>query len=409
MPPGARSASSKEEPLRSTTTTTTPTAPGTTSPPLELWLHDGEVTEEQIADDTKGEIHWRKTGSGEWLPGRLHDSQEKFIEFDPRTKHHVTETDGEAWQVIAYSPRGTDQLDSSTEKFLKNCGFPLGNRKRKGKVEGTKKPSKRQRNAITNMVGKLSVLFTTLLVTANSFIHEITQNDDVIYDPVVMLEIGGLDATLEATELNKAVMEPLSWEDYLDHGTKDRTLHLVKAITPRQLHLHLREAPESVYEDLRLLVREQLEGGGAVVLQGGQAHWVVEDVDLYLRYNNNHEGEDWTVLARPGTKHLQLPKSLCPHHVLVVNDGGGRADEQPLRMDGSGITFEDGVPGHVRSALKRLHQNLGHPRNADLVRHLRLSGCETAVLKAAKGMRCQVCESTKETASCPTFVVASDA
>ena len=361
----------------------------------ELWLHDREINEEDVARDPEGKIQWRKTGSGDWLPGRLLTSQERFIEFDPHTKHRVTETDGEAWQVIAYSPRGTDKLDNTTEKFLRNCGFPLDHKKRRHEGQATRKPSKRQRNAITNMVGKLSVLFTTLLVTANSFLHE-TAHNDVIYDPVVMLEIGGFDATLEATELNKAVMEPLSWEDYLDHGTKDRTLHLVRAITPRQLHLHLGQAPEDALGDLRLLVREQLEGGGAVILQGGKPQWVVEDVDHYLRYNKNHEGEDWTVLARPGTRHLQLPESLCPHHVLVVNDRGGGPDERPLRMDGSGITFQDGVPGHVRSALKRLHQNLGHPRNADLVRHLRLSGCETAVLKAAKGMKCQVCDSTRE-------------
>ena len=142
--------------------------------------------------------------------------------------------------------------------------------------------------------------------------------NDVIYDPVVMLEIGGFDATLEATELNKSVIEPLSWEDYLDHGTKDRTLHLVKAITPRQLHIHLATAPDEAYDDLKLLIREQLEGGGAVVLQGGRPQQVIDNSEFYRRYHNNHEGEDWTVLARPGTKNLELPGSLVPHHVLVV-------------------------------------------------------------------------------------------
>ena len=73
-----------------------------------------------------------------------------------------------------------------------------------------------------------------------------------------------------------------------------------------------------------------------------------------------------------------------------------KQEEKPLRIDGSGIVFEEGVPGHVRSALKRLHQNLGHPRTPDLVRHLRLSGCESAVIKATKGMKCQVCDSARD-------------
>ena len=66
---------------------------------------------------------------------------------------------------------------------------------------------------------------------------------------------------------------------------------------------------------------------------------------------------------------LELPGNLDPHHVLVVSGDGSKQEEKPLRIDGSGIAFEEGVPGHVRSALKRLHQNLGHPRTPDLVRH----------------------------------------
>ena len=45
----------------------------------------------------------------------------------------------------------------------------------------------------------------------------------------------------------------------------------------------------------------------------------------------------------------------------------------------------------VQSSLKRLHQNLGHPRNEDLLRHLRLAGCEAQVLKAVRGMTCETC------------------
>ena len=131
-------------------------------------------------------------------------------------------------------------------------------------------------------------------------------------------------------------------------------------------------------------------------MQGGEPHLITDEVDFYQRYQENHEGEVWTVLAKPGARNLEVPGSLSPHHVLVVNEGADNKDERPLRIDGSGISFEEGVPGHVQSALRRLHQNLGHPRGVDLVRHLRLAGCESAVIKAAKGMRCQVCESSKD-------------
>ncbi|OLQ01618.1 Copia protein [Symbiodinium microadriaticum] len=67
------------------------------------------------------------------------------------------------------------------------------------------------------------------------------------------------------------------------------------------------------------------------------------------------------------------------------------------------------VAPHVKSALTRLHQNLGHPANADLTRHLRLAGADDDIIKIAKGMRCQVCDRNKRTAaprpaSLPTFL-----
>ena len=317
------------------------------------------------------------------------------MEFDPHVKHHVTKTVGEAWQIVAYTPRGLDKVQGEAARFLRNCGFPLPSRRGSTKDSGNKRPNKKQRNSIANTVGKLSVLFTTLLAAATSFLCEVA-HAEVINDPVVLLEIGGLDATLDATELDKAVLEPVSWEDYLDLGIRNRTLHLVKAVTPRQLHLHLEAAPDDVREDVKELIRGQLEGGGAVVLQGGQPNTVVDDLDFYRRYSGNHEGEVWTVLARPSLKRLELPESLNPHSVLVASEGHKEEKETPLRIDGSGITFKKGVPGHVQSALRRLHQNLAHPRGVDLVRHLRLAGCEAPVIKVAKGMRCQVCEASKD-------------
>ncbi|CAE7408603.1 GIP, partial [Symbiodinium sp. CCMP2456] len=73
--------------------------------------------------------------------------------------------------------------------------------------------------------------------------------------------------------------------------------------------------------------------------------------------------------------------------------------EAPKDFDGArGITLGKNIPPHVSSALKRLHQNLGHPSQADFLRHLRLAGASPAVLKAAKTLQCQTCTRTKATA-----------
>ena len=70
---------------------------------------------------------------------------------------------------------------------------------------------------------------------------------------------------------------------------------------------------------------------------------------------------------------------------------GGPSPEEPRGAEA--IYFEKGKPisPEVRSSLKRLHQNLGHPTNIDLARHLRFAGADATVVQACKRLRCEVC------------------
>ena len=69
---------------------------------------------------------------------------------------------------------------------------------------------------------------------------------------------------------------------------------------------------------------------------------------------------------------------------------------QPGSQD---ITFPDvsqsTLPQWMRSVLKRLHVNLGHPSNQALVRHLAQAGASGPALHGAKNMRCAVCIRTR--------------
>ena len=80
------------------------------------------------------------------------------------------------------------------------------------------------------------------------------------------------------------------------------------------------------------------------------------------------------------------------HEVCVV-DGGG-SEHKPVALGGSAIKFDKSTPPGIAASLRRLHQNLGHPRREDLLRHLRLAGCDEDVLKAVKLMTCDVCQRT---------------
>ena len=55
-------------------------------------------------------------------------------------------------------------------------------------------------------------------------------------------------------------------------------------------------------------------------------------------------------------------------------------------------TFKGTVKGQVAGAIKRLHQNLGHPPNRELVKHLRLGGAGEEMIAAADALRCRTCQ-----------------
>ena len=55
------------------------------------------------------------------------------------------------------------------------------------------------------------------------------------------------------------------------------------------------------------------------------------------------------------------------------------------------ITFKGSVNSRVAGALRRMHQNLGHPTNRELVRHLTLGGASKDLVAAAHNLKCQTC------------------
>ena len=72
-------------------------------------------------------------------------------------------------------------------------------------------------------------------------------------------------------------------------------------------------------------------------------------------------------------------------------------DEQAEHHGAAAITFKGKVNPLVASTLKRVRQNLGHPPNRELVRHLKIGGAPKAVLQAAEQMVCRTCERCSKT------------
>ncbi len=78
--------------------------------------------------------------------------------------------------------------------------------------------------------------------------------------------------------------------------------------------------------------------------------------------------------------------------------GGEQEDGEDSEMvyGAQAISFKGKVNPEVASVLKRVHQNLGHPPNKELVKHLKIAGASENVLRAAEQLVCRTCaKSTK--------------
>ena len=80
----------------------------------------------------------------------------------------------------------------------------------------------------------------------------------------------------------------------------------------------------------------------------------------------------------------------------VANEPTADAETEEVTYGAQAITFKGKVNPEVASVLKRVHQNLGHPPNRELVKHLKIAGAGESVLRAAEQLVCRTCaKSTK--------------
>ena len=101
--------------------------------------------------------------------------------------------------------------------------------------------------------------------------------------------------------------------------------------------------------------------------------------NLWNFAGENYEGNTWAAYA-----------------VQDGHDGaGGDQGDGAVENKGSitGITLPGHVPATLAKALRRIHQNLGHPSNADLARHLKLAGASEEAVKASQSIHCETCAS----------------
>ena len=228
----------------------------------QVWLEDKRVSEE---DAKKTDYVWRRGAGGAWLPGRLKNTFETVLTFDPHHNHATCSWQGERWSMTFHTTRGILKANRECCNVLKRVGFPLPNLRGVQSTPTSRRPKKSTRSAIGNVAGKLSAMMTTLLVAAGNYMSDYLPV--VQQDPVVMFEIGGIDATYEAAEMNKAVIEPMTWDDYGNLERRKDAYHFVYGISPKELRVNLQGMPEDAKDPILELIRTQVDGGEAAILE----------------------------------------------------------------------------------------------------------------------------------------------
>eukprot|EP00439_Symbiodinium_sp_Y106_P045755 s2167_g5.t2 len=323
---------------------------------------------------------WKEGKGGDRIEGTYLDNYQKATMIDPKRQHAVEEWSGTRWALVAYTTRNVMNANSCEREALHQLGFQRSNR-----VSG-----------LWKRAAELSVLFTTLTTADENYANEEYQVKPTS-PKVAMLEIGDVTATCYAADVLEDridIAEPVLWEDY---EWRRRTGHLDGV---EQLWIHVDEENHARRkDDLNMVASQMVDGGKTVIFENNLNDDNLDDnPEAWKEIRSQWEdimydvSEDQT----PEGRQLLRVKKHSEEKIIYVGETvSGTEEEKEAKPGATGITFKKGVPPHIASALRRAHQNLGHPSTADFVRHLRVAGAGADVLRAAGSLKCETCIRTQ--------------
>ncbi|CAE7241874.1 GIP [Symbiodinium sp. KB8] len=331
---------------------------------------------------------------------------------------------GNRWSITCFTTRGFAGSTQGERKRLRQWGFQLHDLRHLGRdrkhllpapVKGeekstatsstrlpTNKPRKSTRKNLWRSASRASAFITWSLATLSSASASWVGNGNDGDQPnhhVALMEIGGINKTLEATlDFGCLAAEPLRWEDVPTESPGSYIIDASSRLRPSMIWLH---PPTSLDVDCENKFFEIIDICGRwQVLQ--QRSFVVtipaasQDQERRVLRQLESFGKV-TRMEFNGTMVFRTTSTI--NEEVYVAEGG---EDQAIPGGGgvvlegaAGITFDKKVPPDMAAALRRLHQNLGHPAKEDLVRHLHHAGADRDVIKAAKSLECTTCSMSK--------------
>ncbi|CAE7325492.1 RE2, partial [Symbiodinium microadriaticum] len=398
----------------------------------ELWMSDFDRD-----PDIPGTV-WRKDAAGNEIPGYLVDTRHQVYTFDGKAKHATQPWIGERWVLSLYTTRGYQESTADLRDQLRELRFPLRGLPLLPEVHGQAqgkfvRPVKSMRKSLWKKASRLAALTTWcatagLSCTAEAF--PLTRGREA----VALYEIGGVEKTLEVTGLDYLVAEPIDdLYNFTTTSVSETVQSTIRELTPAVVWVHGDKAMgyfDGIYDHLC----EHVDKGRQLAVKAppGDPCWESPGLNRILR---RYEGAWRCREQEPDVIRVNdifyYQDDAADAHAMSQFDtyvadhtadrGGEDSEGTTAKIGAEAISFEKGknLAPEVKSSLRRLHQNLGHPSNTDLARHLRLAGADPVVIDACKRLRCQVCQrnkrgSTPKPASLPTLlefnqVVAVDA
>ncbi|CAE7328612.1 RE1 [Symbiodinium sp. CCMP2592] len=403
----------------------------------------GELWQVCDPDDASEDVVWH-----DGMAGLTVNTKERLVAFDSRELHATRPWKGDRWCLTWYISRAVLKTTLEERDALRALGFPinsLANRKKPkfddhGRGEFIRWPEKRRprkstRTQLWKMAKRLST-FATWSILATTTLLGLTEpaaghnsvlevaNTEVENVPA-LFEIGGMDQTLQATALGIDTIEPMVKLDLRQPRDLHQVKDLLQELRPRNLWVNGDELHDTTGLSEVFKLQESL--GGRVTLDGklGGPLWssdfgntIYQRAGTLVKYKKGrlqvHLGKDTApaeeeelstsmdpdkaknllekYLLKQASKDPEGDYEVKENFPVEAQNRAGAQPEEPSSRGASAINFKGAQPKpEVASALRRLHQNLGHPAVADLTRHLRLAGAGPEVIAAAKNMTCEVC------------------
>ncbi|CAE7260851.1 unnamed protein product, partial [Symbiodinium sp. CCMP2456] len=330
----------------------------------ELWISDPERDA-----DVPGTT-WRQDGDGKALPGYLVDTKEKVYVFDGKNKHATQPWTGERWALSCFTTR------------------------------------------LWKKAGRLAALTSWCVAAGTAYTTDafpLAKGKE----SVALYEIGGIEKTLEVTAMDYLVAEPFEHPPDLDGaGGFEAIRRTIRDLIPATVWVH-GDKTATYLDEIYDCLCGHADQGRQLAVEAPQEDpcWTSPGLlRLLQRYEGRwgHRDGEPHVLRMNDFYHQAGIRSRdedIPQFSAYVTDYKPEEDDKEEdgvpKVGAEAITFSKGqsLAPEVKSSLRRLHQNLGHPSNTDLARHLRLAGADPVVVDACKRLQCQVCQRSKRAAT----------